>query len=100
MTKQRLLVLAPPLAAVVLALIVSAIVLAVSGANPVEAFGNVADYGTRLNTLVETINWSTPLYLSAIAVAIGFRMNLFNIGVEGQYIIGAFIAAQVGRAHV
>lgn len=94
--KQRLLVLAPPLAAVVFSLIVSAIVLAISGANPVEAFGNVAEYGSRVNTLVETLNWATPLYLSAIAVAIGFRMNLFNIGVEGQYILAAFIAAQVG----
>jgi general nucleoside transport system permease protein len=42
------------------------------------------------------VNWATPLYLSAIAVAIGFRMNLFNIGVEGQYILAAFMAAQVG----
>ncbi len=94
--KQRLLVAAPPVAAVVFSLLVSAIVLLASGANPFEAFGNVAEYGTRLNTLVETLNWSTPLYLSAIAVAIGFRMNLFNIGVEGQYIGAAFIAAQVG----
>ncbi len=94
--KQRLLAFAPPVAAIVFALIVSAVVLAVSGADPFTAFGNVFEYGTRLNTLVETINWSTPLYLSAIAVAIGFRMNLFNIGVEGQYILAAFIAAQVG----
>jgi len=71
-------------------------VLIVSGANPLEAVANVAEYGTRANTLVETINWSTPLYLSAISVAIGFRMNLFNIGVEGQYVLAAFMAAQVG----
>jgi simple sugar transport system permease protein len=86
----------PPVAAVVFSLIVSAIVLLASGANPFEAAGNVAEYGTRANTLVETINWATPLYLSAIAVAVGFRMNLFNIGVEGQYILAAFMAAQVG----
>jgi ABC-type uncharacterized transport system permease subunit len=95
-TKQRLLILAPPVAALVLAFVISSIVLAISGANPFEAFGNVWEYGTRMNTLVETINWATPLYLSGVAVAIGFRMNLFNIGVEGQYIVGAFIAAQVG----
>jgi ABC-type uncharacterized transport system permease subunit len=95
-TKQRLLILAPPVAALVLAVVISSIVLAISGANPFEAFGNVWEYGTRMNTLVETINWATPLYLSGVAVAIGFRMNLFNIGVEGQYIVGAFIAAQVG----
>jgi len=94
--KQRLLVAAPPIAAVFFSLLVSGIVLLASGANPFEALANVAEYGTRLNTLVDTLNWSTPLYLSAIAVAIGFRMNLFNIGVEGQYILAAFIAAQVG----
>ena len=33
------------------------------------------------------------LYLSALAAAIGFRMNLFNIGVEGQYRVAVFAAA-------
>jgi len=36
------------------------------------------------------------LYLSGIAGAIAFRMNLFNIGVEGQYILAAFMGAYVG----
>ncbi len=93
---NKLLTLAPPLVAVVLAFVVSSIVLIISGANPFTAFGNLIEFGFRGNTLVETLNWSTPLYLSGVAVAIGFRMNLFNIGVEGQYILAAFIAAQVG----
>lgn len=96
MSRDRMLAVLPPVAAVFFSLLISAIVLMVSGANPLEAAGNVFEYGTRPNTLVETLNWSTPLYLSAIAVAIGFRMNLFNIGVEGQYILAAFMAAQVG----
>ena len=91
-----MLAILPPIAAVVFSLIVSALVLLASGANPFEAVANMVSYGARSNTLVETVNWATPLYLSAIAVAIGFRMNLFNIGVEGQYIIAAFMAAQVG----
>ena len=97
MSRTRLLTIAPPLASLVMAFVVSSVVLAVSGANPFTAFGNIIEFGFRPNTLVETINWSTPLYLSAIAVAIGFRMNLFNIGVEGQYIVAAFMAAQVGH---
>ncbi|MCP3988989.1 MAG: ABC transporter permease [Actinomycetia bacterium] len=95
--KSRLLVLAPPVASLVMAFVISSIVLLISGANPLTAFSNIIEFGFRPNTLVETLNWSTPLYLSAIAVAIGFRMNLFNIGVEGQYIIAAFMAAQVGH---
>ena len=86
----------PPVAALILSLFISAIVLAFSGSNPLAAAANVVEYGTRANTLVETVNWATPLYLSAIAVAIGFRMNLFNIGVEGQYVLAGFMAAQVG----
>lgn len=96
MNRDRMLAVVPPVAAVVFSLLVSGIVLAVSGSNPFAAAGNVFQYGVRANTLVETVNWATPLYLSAIAVAIGFRMNLFNIGVEGQYILAAFMAAQVG----
>ena len=45
-----------------------------------------------------TLNLATTYYLSALAVAIGFRMNLFNIGVDGQYRLAALIAAAVGGA--
>ncbi len=38
------------------------------------------------------------LYLSGVAAAIGFRMNLFNIGVEGQYRVAAFAAAAFAGA--
>nr|WP_284289919.1 hypothetical protein [Angustibacter aerolatus] len=39
-----------------------------------------------------------PLFLSGLAVSIGFRMNLFNIGVEGQYTVAAVVAAWAGAA--
>ena len=42
------------------------------------------------------LNQATTYYLAALAVAIGFRMNLFNIGVDGQYRLAAFAAAAVG----
>jgi hypothetical protein len=42
------------------------------------------------------LNSATIYYLSALAVAIGFRMNLFNIGVDGQYRLAAMTAAWVG----
>ncbi len=44
-------------------------------------------------SLVNIINEASVLYLSALAAAIGFRMNLFNIGVEGQYRVAVFVAA-------
>lgn len=89
---------AAPVAATVFALILSSIVLIVSGANPWNAYSDMVSYGTRLEVMIDTLNRATPLYISGVAAAIGFRMNLFNIGVEGQYILAAFFAAVVGGA--
>jgi general nucleoside transport system permease protein len=54
--------------------------------------------GVMPRNIMTTINLGTTYYLSAIAVAIGFRMNLFNIGVDGQYRLAVFVAAVVGGA--
>ena len=95
-THRRLtLALAAPVAALILSLAVASIALVLSGSNPFPAYGRMFSYGFELETLVDMVNRATPLYLSAVAVAIGFRMNLFNIGVEGQYILASIIAAQV-----
>ena len=90
------LALAAPTIAAVVAVIVSSIVLEVSGSDSIETFRTMLDNGTQLETIIDMLNRATPLYLSAVAAAIGFRMNLFNIGVEGQYILAAFLAAVVG----
>ncbi len=42
---------------------------------------------------MQIVNGATVYYLSAVAVAVGFRMNLFNIGVDGQYRVAAFAGA-------
>ena len=73
-------------------------ILLVSGHAPVPAFQSMWDYGTTQSSLVNTINLSITYYLAAVAAAIGFRMNLFNIGVDGQYRIAALLAAAVGGA--
>lgn len=87
---------AAPLGAFVLTLIVSSIALLLFGSNPIDAFSEMLGQASRLETQVAILNRATPLYLSAVAAAIGFRMNLFNIGVEGQYLFAFIIAAQVG----
>ena len=103
-TSRRLLfTLAAPLAAVVFALAISALVLVVSGHNPLVAFRELYEYLTatrngELRNQITIVNRAVPLYLAAVAVAIGFRMNLFNIGVEGQYRFAGLIAAWVGAS--
>jgi ABC-type uncharacterized transport system permease subunit len=87
-----------PLLAIVFSLIVTALVL-VSTGDPVWSTAQaVWDYGTQRSVLALTLNQGTVYYLSALAVAIGFRMNLFNIGVDGQYRLAAFVAAVVGSS--
>ncbi|GIH89579.1 ABC transporter permease [Planobispora siamensis] len=93
-----LLSLAAPLLAIVFAGVVTSVVLLISGDPPLETLGIMIDYGTQPRSIVLTLNSATTFYLSAIAVAIGFRMNLFNIGVDGQYRLAALIAAAVGGA--
>ncbi|MGW6744714.1 ABC transporter permease [Streptomyces sp. NPDC055025] len=95
--KERLLLaIAAPVLAVVAALVVTALVIAVTGKNPFEAFDDMLSYGSASDSQVYTLNKATTYYLAGVAVAIGFRMNLFNIGVDGQYRIAAFFAAVVG----
>ena len=90
------LALAAPAISAVVAILISSIVLEISGSDAIETFRTMIQNGTKLESIIDMLNRATPLYLSAIAAAIGFRMNLFNIGVEGQYILAAFAAAVVG----
>lgn len=87
---------APPTAALTVAVVLSSIVLLLSGSNPLEAYGDMVVHASKLETQVDILNRATPLYLSGVAVAIGFRMNLFNIGVEGQYLLAFIVAAHLG----
>jgi simple sugar transport system permease protein len=90
------LVAAAPALALAMALAVSTLVLLASGDHPVDIYQAMWEYGTQLNSIISTINKAVPFYLAGLAVAIGFRMNLFNIGVEGQYYLAVIVAAIVG----
>ena len=90
------LALAAPLLAVVFAAILTSIVLLIAGDSPSGALRTLVDAAKRPRIQVQILNLATLYYLSAIAVAIGFRMNLFNIGVDGQYRLAALMAAEVG----
>ncbi|MEU7989772.1 ABC transporter permease [Streptosporangium canum] len=93
-----LLSLAAPVLAIVFAGLITSIVLLVTGDPPLETLSTMVDYGVQPRSIVLTLNSATTYYLSALAVAIGFRMNLFNIGVDGQYRLAALVAAAVGGA--
>lgn len=98
MVRRAALALAAPVLAVVIAFAVSSVFLLLADASPLETFRSMWDYGTRSDSLISMVNRAIPLYISGIAVAIGFKMGLFNIGVEGQYRIATIVAAGVGAA--
>ena len=86
------LALAAPLLAIVVAVIVTSLVLVASG-DPVGPVWKVFLSSPAEGMPATMLNDAAVLYLSGAAVAIGFRMNLFNIGVDGQYRVGMFAAA-------
>lgn len=98
--KERLLLgVAGPVIALVVAVALTSIVLLASGKNPIEPYTIMFEQATYSDIQVLIINQASLYYIAALAVAVGFRMNLFNIGVDGQYQLAAMMAAIVG-AHV
>ncbi|MFG3055604.1 ABC transporter permease [Kitasatospora sp. NPDC048239] len=94
--EKIVLALAAPVLAVVLSVAICSVLLATSGKNPFDAWNVMITYATKSDGQVAILNRSTTYYLAAAAAAFGFRMNLFNIGVEGQYKVAALFAAFVG----
>ncbi len=85
-----------PLIAAVAAILISALALVISGNDPLEAFREMWKTIDSTESVVLIINRAVPYYISGVAVAIGFKMNLFNIGSNGQYLLAALIAGWVG----
>jgi simple sugar transport system permease protein len=85
-----------PLIAAVAAIAISSIALLISGNDPVEAFTEMWKTIDSTESVVLIINRAVPYYIAGVAVAIGFKMNLFNIGSNGQYILAALIAGWAG----
>ncbi len=80
-----------------LALIVGAGLIMYLGESPLEVY-RLLIWGAfgSLNNLISTLRWATPLIMSGLAVSFAYRAGLFNMGVEGQIFIGAFVAALAG----
>ncbi|WP_182898603.1 ABC transporter permease [Microbispora sp. H10830] len=94
------LAVAAPVIAVAFAVLITSVVLLIAGSDPVGAFTTLAEYGTQPRSMAMILNTGVMYYISALAVAVGFRMNLFNIGVDGQYRLAAVVAAGLGGAAV
>lgn len=81
----------------------SAVGQAVGSAYAAMFQGAVVDTGANSFTrmvrpLTETMTWSVPLILAGLGLGVGFRAGLFNIGAQGQIILGAIFAGYLGFA--
>jgi simple sugar transport system permease protein len=93
----RLARLAPSLAALLVALAASALLIAIAGGNPLLALTTLAQGAFGSAYAWSEVGVRTcPLLLTGLAVAIAFRAGIWNIGAEGQLLIGAVMVAWLG----
>jgi simple sugar transport system permease protein len=102
-----------PLITVLVAFLVAGLVVLVTGHDPIATYKAIFN-GTGLNwlfpwtsaedrsiaaiNLQQTLIQTTPLILTGLAVALAFRCGLFNIGGQGQYIMGSILAVWIGSS--
>ncbi len=85
-----------PLASLIVALAVGALVLLAVGSDPVEAYRTMYDASLSGSAPIErTLTYATPLILTGLAAAVAFRMRTYNIGAEGQLFAGAIAGSWV-----
>jgi ABC-type uncharacterized transport system permease subunit len=109
--KQRAGGIAVPAVTVVVAFLMSGLVVLATGHNPLIAYRDIFD-GAGLNwifhpttslvptsayNLSQTLLQTTTLILCGLAVAFAFRCGMFNIGGQGQYFVGLYVANWLGH---
>jgi general nucleoside transport system permease protein len=102
-----------PLLTTLLAFLVGGLVMLVTGKDPIAVYEAIwkgtglqwifpwttgADRDLAASNLQQTLIITTPLILTGLAVAFAFRAGLFNIGGQGQYIVGSVVAVWVGSS--
>ena len=99
--------IAIPVAGVVIALLVGAVIIKITGSDPIVAYKSLlqgcgivpkksyANFKGPMSDLMSFVNFFTPMIFAALAVAVALRCGLFNIGVSGQMLIAGFTATVV-----
>jgi simple sugar transport system permease protein len=88
-----------PFFAALAALAIGAIMLALLGANPLDAYRSMLEgaFGSK-NAIADTLVKATPLLLVGVGICISFRGGVLNIGGEGQLVVGAISGTVIGLA--
>lgn len=98
-SREAALAVLVPLLAIAVALLVGAVAVLAAGESPLAAYAELlrGAFGTQTN-LAATLTRSIPIILTGLAVGFAFRAGQFNIGAEGQMIMGALGSAVVANA--
>ena len=90
-------VLARSVGPIVLALVAGAVILLALGRNPIEFYGDILEGGlTRTSGLQDSVTRMAPLLLIAAGLVVVFRANIWNLGIDGQFLLAGVIVAGVG----
>ena len=89
-TKNSLIKIVVPIIAILISFLVGAILIACIGGNPIEAFSYLFSgaFGSPSN-IGETFAKATPLIFTGLAATFAYRCGVFNLGAEGQFVMGA-----------
>jgi len=96
-TYFRLAPVTVPIYAVIVAVLVGSAVMLIAGVDPIRAYTALFRGALGSPTAVaNTLGRSTPYIIASLAVALGFKAGLFNIGAEGQLLVGGLAAGGAG----
>lgn len=84
---------------IVVALLLCAVIFQIAGFSaPLMLQSVIEGAFTRSGALLQALRWAVPLFITAVGVALSFRVGFFNIGAQGQFYIGAIFAAFAAEA--
>lgn len=83
--------------AILFGFIAGAIVLSIAGMNPITTYGTLFDgiFG-KPKYMIWSVVYAIPLIFVGLSVAFSFRTGVFNIGAEGQFVVGSLAACVIG----
>ena len=84
---------------VILAFALGAIIILFTGNNPLYAYWILLKKSLFTSKgFLDTLHYASPLILTGLAIAVTFKANVYNMGVEGQMLLGGFFSGLVGSS--
>lgn len=83
--------------AIIIGFLIGAIFLVIAGVSPMDAYAKIIDSViSKPKNIMTTLAYASPVMLTGLSVAFSFRTGVFNIGAEGQFVVGTLAATIVG----